>query len=91
MTPEVKVIKLWYSLKPKIQQIMWKDGLHPDTSTWAEIVAKVEVIEIADNVVDPQDWKPIQQLNHQLTTRAQLVKPEMVRDPDIWDKGPPCK
>ena len=70
MTSEMKVIKLWYSLKPKIQRILWKDGLHPDTSTWAEIVAKAEVIEIADNVVDPQDRKPIQQSNHLTSHRG---------------------
>ena len=34
---------------------MWKDGLHPDTSTWDEIVAKAEVIEIANKVVDARD------------------------------------
>ena len=55
LTPELKVIKLWYSLKPGIQRTMWKDGLHPDTSTWDEIVAKAEVIEIANKVVDPRD------------------------------------
>ena len=34
---------------------MWKDGLHPDTSTWDEIVAEAKVIEIANKVVDPRD------------------------------------
>ena len=55
LTPELKIIKLWYSLRPNIQRTMWKDGLHPDTSTWDEIVAKAEVIEIASKVVDPRD------------------------------------
>ena len=34
---------------------MWKDGLHPDTWRWDEIVAKAEVIEIVNKVVDPRD------------------------------------
>jgi reverse transcriptase-like protein/aspartyl protease/zinc knuckle protein len=60
MSPELKVIKLWYSLRPKIQRIMWKDGLHPDTSTWEEVVAKAEVIEIADHVIDPRERRSAQ-------------------------------
>ncbi|KAF8802862.1 hypothetical protein BYT27DRAFT_7072406, partial [Phlegmacium glaucopus] len=43
----LKVVKLWYSLKPKIQRILWKDGLHPDYSTWEEIVSKAEMVEIS--------------------------------------------
>ena len=31
---------------------MWKDGLHPDMSTWDKIIAKAEMI---DSVVDPQE------------------------------------
>ena len=60
MSPELKVLKLWYTLRPRIQKIMWKDGLHPDISTWDEIVAKAEVIEIADQVVDPRERKMVQ-------------------------------
>jgi Zinc knuckle len=55
MPNEMKVIKLWYSLKARTQRAMWRDGLHPDTSTWDEIVAKAEMIEIADSVIDPRD------------------------------------
>ena len=51
--PRFKIIKLWYSLKPKIQKIMWKDGLHPDESSWEEVVAKAEMIEIADSISEP--------------------------------------
>ena len=67
MPAEMKVIKLWYSLSTRIQRAMWRDGLHPDSSTWDEVVAKVEVIKIADNVVDRRDgpkpqnrknWRP---------------------------------
>ena len=59
MPPEMKVVKLWYSLRTGIQRKMWQDGLHPDTSTWDEVVAKAEVIEIADNVRHPSDRKPM--------------------------------
>lgn len=55
MPDEMKVVKLWYSLNTRVQRAMWRDGLHPDSSTWDEVVAKVETIEIADNVVDRQD------------------------------------
>ena len=55
MPIEMKVIKLWHSLKAKIQRAMWRDGLHPDTSTWDEVVAKAEMIELADSVVDPRE------------------------------------
>jgi len=51
MPLEFKVLKLWYTLRPRIQKTMCKDGLHPDTSTWDEIVAKSKVIEIADHVI----------------------------------------
>ena len=59
-----KIIKLWYSLKSSIQKVMWKDGLHPDESTWEEIVAKAEMIEIADSVVEPRERKPIIIMGH---------------------------
>ena len=57
LTPELRVIKLWYSLRAGIQCTMWKDRLHPDTSTWDEIVVKAEVIEIANKVVDPREQR----------------------------------
>ena len=59
MPAEMKVIKLWYSLNTRTQCAMWRDSLHPDSSTWDEVVAKAEIIEIADNVVD--SWEPRQQ------------------------------
>jgi hypothetical protein len=49
--PNLQVIKLWYSLWPKIQRTMWKDGLHPDESSWEE-VAIAEMVEIADSIID---------------------------------------
>ena len=52
MPAEMKVIKLWYSLNTRIQHAMWRDGLHPDSSTWDEVVAKAEIIEIVDNVIN---------------------------------------
>ena len=55
MPDDLKVVKLWYSLNARTQRAMWRDGLHPDVSTWEEIIAKAEVIEIADNVLDRRD------------------------------------
>jgi hypothetical protein len=55
MPDEMKVIKLWYSLNTRTQKAMWRDGLHPDSSTWDEVVAKAEILEIADNVVDRRE------------------------------------
>jgi hypothetical protein len=58
MPPEMKVIKLWYSLSARIQKALWRDNLHPDSSTWDEVVSKAEIIEIADSVVDRRDSRP---------------------------------
>ena len=55
MPQEMKVLKLWYSLRARTQRAMWRDGLHPDSSTWDEVVAKAEMVEIADKVTDPRD------------------------------------
>lgn len=51
----LKIIKLWYSIKPSIQKIMWRDGLHPDSSSWDEVLAKAEMVEISDSVIDPRE------------------------------------
>ena len=50
MPEDMKVVKLWYSLSTRTQRALWRDGLHPDSSTWDKIVAKAGVIEIANNV-----------------------------------------
>ena len=55
MPDDLKVVKLWYRLNARTQRAMWRDRLHPDVSTWEEIIAKAEVIEIADNVLDRRD------------------------------------
>ena len=55
MPDDLKVVKLWYSLNARTQRAMWRDGLHPDVSTWEEIITKAEVIEIADSVLDQRD------------------------------------
>ena len=53
--PEMKVVKLWYNLKAPIQRALWRDGLHPDTSTWDEVVARAEIFEVAENVLRPSE------------------------------------
>ena len=58
MPQEMKVIKLWYSLSPRIQKALWRDNLHPDSSTWDEVVSKAEIIEIADSVVSRREPGP---------------------------------
>ena len=55
MPAEMKVVKLWYSLNTRTQRALWRDGLHPDSSSWDEVVAKAEVIEIADGVINHRD------------------------------------
>ena len=50
-----KVIKFWYGVKPIIQKGLWKDNLNPDVSTWEDVVARAEVIEIAENVAERRD------------------------------------
>jgi len=58
MPSDMKVIKLWYSLSVHIQRGLWRDGLHPDTSTWDEVVTKAEMIEITDSVLVRRERKP---------------------------------
>ena len=55
MPDDMKTVKLWYGLKTRTQKALWRDGFHPDISTWDEIIAKAEMIEIADNVLDRRD------------------------------------
>ena len=57
MPTEMKVVKLWYSLNARTQRALWRDGLHPDSSSWDEVVAKAEVIEIADGVINRRDTR----------------------------------
>lgn len=69
MPDDMKVIKLWYSLNPKIQRAMWRDGLHPDSSTWDEVVAKAEIIEIAHSVTDRREVNKSQPKREWLTDK----------------------
>ncbi|CAA7257325.1 unnamed protein product [Cyclocybe aegerita] len=45
-----QVLKLWFGLRKDIQSELWMSGLHPDTSSWDEVRARAEVVEIAMNV-----------------------------------------
>ncbi|KAF4565677.1 hypothetical protein EYR36_002255 [Pleurotus pulmonarius] len=46
-----KVNTLWFGLRSSIQQDLWKDRRNPETSSWQDVVAAAEVIEIAQSVV----------------------------------------
>jgi len=45
-----RVLKLWNGLRFDLQTALWRDGLHPEVSTWEEVVGQAETIEISRNV-----------------------------------------
>jgi hypothetical protein len=45
-----RVLKLWNGLCFELQTALWRDGLHPEVSTWEEVVGQAETIEISRNV-----------------------------------------
>ncbi|KAF9491806.1 hypothetical protein BDN71DRAFT_1397751, partial [Pleurotus eryngii] len=44
-----KVNILWFGLRSSIQQDLWKDRRNPETSSWEDVVAAAEVIEITQS------------------------------------------
>ena len=47
-----RVIKFWNGAQPIIQKGLWHDNLHPEISTWDEVVNQAEIIEISENVAE---------------------------------------
>ena len=52
-----QVLKFWNSSRPSIQRELWWNKLNPELSSWKEVVAQAEIIEIAENIADRRDWK----------------------------------
>jgi hypothetical protein len=49
------VLKFWSGSRPIIQKGLWRDGLNPETSSWANVTAQAEIIEISENVAERRD------------------------------------
>ena len=52
-----QVLKFWNSARPSIQKELWRNKLNPELSSWENVVAQAEIIEIADNVAERRDRK----------------------------------
>ncbi|KAG6855158.1 hypothetical protein H0H87_007467, partial [Tephrocybe sp. NHM501043] len=59
-----KVVKLWNGLRTSIQRSLWRDGLNPELSSWLEVRKVAEIIEIAENVLDPYEGRASRRNNH---------------------------
>jgi hypothetical protein len=47
-----KVLKFWNGVQPVIQKGLWRDNLNPEISSWDQVVAQAEIIEISENVAE---------------------------------------
>jgi hypothetical protein len=68
-----KVLRLWNGVKPEIQGSLWRAQLNPEISSWEEVLAQAEIIEISENVAHKRDRDP-KRVNHG-GARAVLVGP----------------
>ena len=50
-----KVLKFWNSSRSSIQKGLWRDNLNPETSPWALVIGRAEIIEISENVAERWD------------------------------------
>ena len=50
-----KVLKFWNGSRAIIQKGLWRDNLNPEISTWEQVVAQAEIIEISENVAERRD------------------------------------
>lgn len=57
MLEQDKVIKFWNSSRSVIQKGLWRDNLNPEISSWDQVVAQAEIIEISEYVAERRDRK----------------------------------
>ena len=50
-----QVLKFWNGSRPIIQKGLWRDNLNPETSSWGQVIAQAEIIEISENVAERRD------------------------------------
>jgi hypothetical protein len=46
------VLKLWTGAGPSIQRELWRSNLNPEITSWGDVLAAAEVVEIAEGVTD---------------------------------------
>ena len=56
-----KVLKFWNGARLVIQKGLWRDNLNPEISSWDQVIAQAEIIEISENVAERRDRKPVVQ------------------------------
>ena len=47
-----QVLKFWNGARTGIQKELWRNNLNPEISSWNQVTAQAEIIEIAENVAD---------------------------------------
>jgi hypothetical protein len=52
-----KVLKFWDGSRPIIQKGLWRDNLNPEVSSWEQVTAQAEIIEISENIAERRDRK----------------------------------
>ena len=52
VTERAKVLKLWTCARPSIQKELWHSNLNPEITSWTDLLAATEVVEIAEGVTD---------------------------------------
>ena len=50
-----QVLKFWNGARTGIQKELWRNNLNPEISSWNQVTAQAEIIEIAENVADRRD------------------------------------
>jgi len=50
-TKREHIEKLWNGLRPELQQVLWRENLEPQHSTWKQVLRVAECHEIADRII----------------------------------------
>ena len=99
-TERDKVLKLWYGLRPSIQQALWRDGFNPEISSWDEVINGAEIIEISESVTAPRtrhqpETRDQSNNYHSGSSRRQSANPKGTRfeqqTPSRSDSRPPSR
>jgi hypothetical protein len=50
-----QVLRFWNGVKPEVQAGLWRAQLNSEISSWGEVLAQAEIIEISENVAHCKD------------------------------------
>ncbi|PPQ89931.1 hypothetical protein CVT25_009733, partial [Psilocybe cyanescens] len=71
LTESDLVNRFWNGAADYLQRGLWRNGLHPDSSTWDQVVSQAEIIEISENVGQYNRDRPWHSTSHNRETRSQ--------------------